>query len=119
MGAIRRNFSRLSQRRVSLLQQTQKAQSKAEKDEREASKRKRKNIDVRCQIWTGRLITLSVSPDDSMIDVSEKIRIKEGINPEQQNLLFNGLKLEMGATVDDYNIQEHATLFLTLRNVGG
>ena len=54
-----------------------------------------------------------------MMDVSEKIRIKEGINPDQQILLFNGMKLEMGATIDDYNIQEHATLFLTLRNVGG
>ena len=42
-----------------------------------------------------------------MIDVSEKIRIKEGINPDQQVLLFNGLKLEMGSTVEDYNIQEH------------
>jgi hypothetical protein len=71
------------------------------------------------QILTGRLITLSVSPDDTLEEVTEKIQMKEGISPDQQILLFNGRKLQLDATLDDYHIQEYATLFLTLRNRGG
>lgn len=68
---------------------------------------------------TGRQIALSVSPDDSIEHVMEKIKMKEGINPDQQNLLFNGLQLHPLDCVDDYHIQENMTVFLTLRNLGG
>jgi hypothetical protein len=74
---------------------------------------------VNVQNLTGRLITLSVSPDDTVEEVYEKIKMKEGINPDQQILLFNGRKLHEDATFDDYLIQEYATPFLTLRNCGG
>jgi hypothetical protein len=76
-------------------------------------------LQVNVQILTGRLITLSVSPDDTVEEVHEKIRMKEGINPDQQRLLFKGQKMLEDATIDDYLIQEYATLFLTLRNRGG
>jgi len=55
---------------------------------------------------------------DSLDDVCEKIRIKEGIHPDQQMLLLNGIKL-MDGTVEDLNIQEGAIVFLILRNRGG
>jgi hypothetical protein len=76
-------------------------------------------LQVNVQILTGRLITLSVSPDDTVEELHEKIRMKEGINPDQLILHFSGRKLHEDATIDDYLIQEHATLFLTLRNRGG
>ena len=68
---------------------------------------------------TGRWILLSVSPDDTVEDIQEKIQMKEGINPDQQLLLFCGHKLQLDDTVEDCYIQEHSTLFLTLRNRGG
>ena len=82
------------------------------------------DVDLHCfqvhvQIPTGRLITIGVSPDDTLEEVSYKIQMKEGIIPDQQLLLFKGIKLDMCDTVDDYNIQEGSTIFLTLRNRGG
>ena len=68
---------------------------------------------------TGRSFTLAVSPDDTLDEVSQKIKMKEGINPDQQVFLFNGITLQMDDTIDDYYIQEYATLFLRLRNIGG
>ena len=73
-------------------------------------------IDV--QIQSGRLITITVSPDDTLDDVREKIEMKEGISPDQQVLMLNGMKL-MDGNVEELGIIESATLFLTLRNWGG
>lgn len=73
-------------------------------------------VDV--QIQNGRLISIAVSPDDRVDDVKEKIKMKEGINPDQQILLFNGIKLIDG-TVEEIGVIDSATIFLTLRNRGG
>lgn len=59
-----------------------------------------------------------MSPDDSLDDVREKIKMKEGISPDQQVLMLNGIKL-LDGTVEELGIIESATLFLTLRNWGG
>lgn len=76
-------------------------------------------MEVFVQILTGRCISLSVSPDDTIEEVSDKIKMKEGINPDQQMLLFNGLRLHEDAKVDDYNIYDGSKLFLTVRGIGG
>jgi hypothetical protein len=75
-------------------------------------------LQVQVQILTGRRIHLLLDVQDSLDDVREKIRVKEGIHPDQQVLLFNGIKL-MDGTVEELSIQEGAVLFLTLRNRGG
>ena len=76
---------------------------------------------------------MSVSPDDTIEDVTQKIYIKEGINPDQQILFFNGKKLDSSdtyTTLNDYHITfspnndkkssiPTTTLFLTIRNLGG
>jgi hypothetical protein len=152
MGAPRRSTSRLSQRRVALLRNSEKQKKKEEHEKREAEKRKRKPIDVRfflswkrnthvqracsqdlfshtslffvcfqinVQLLTGRSITVSVSPDDTIEELTLKILAKEGINPDQQRLLYSGLRLHEDDTVDDCRIQEQSRLFLTLRLRGG
>jgi len=65
------------------------------------------------------LITITVDPDDTLDDVREKIKMKEGISPDQQVLMLNGIKLNDGVSVDELGIIESVTLFLTLRNWGG
>ena len=76
-------------------------------------------MDVLVQILSGRCITLSVSPDNTIDEVQEKIKMKEGINPDQQLLLFNGLRLYEDSSVGECNIQANSKLFLTVRGLGG
>jgi hypothetical protein len=73
---------------------------------------------IQVQILTGRRIHLLLDVQDSLDDIREKIRVKEGIHPDQQVLLFNGIKL-MDATVEELSIEDGAVLFLTLMNRGG
>jgi hypothetical protein len=69
----------------------------------------------------GKSITLSeVSYLDTIANIKFMIQDKEGIPPEQQTLIYMGIKLENHKTLRDYNrIQDCSTLHLCLRLRGG
>jgi Ubiquitin family len=54
---------------------------------------------------------------DKLHDIKKKIQSKEGIHPDQQILLLNGIRQD--GSVSNPHIYDGACLFLTLRNRGG
>ena len=61
---------------------------------------------------TGKKGTLDVFPSDSVEILKKKIYEKEGIAPDQQQLIFDDKQLKYGCSLSDYNIREGSALFL-------
>jgi hypothetical protein len=98
-----------------------KKQVQVERDRRFAKDEQEERIhfDLKVQIMSGRIVTVMVSPDDTIHAVSRKIEMKEGINPDQMIILFNGRILSFLDHIYDYDIRECSVLYLILKNVGG
>lgn len=64
-------------------------------------------------------LTIIVSKEDTVENLKLKIENREGISPDRQRIIYGGKQLEDGRTLEDYNITKDATLFLTIRLLGG
>lgn len=69
--------------------------------------------------FSGRSITMEVDPQDKVASIKAKLQDREGVQPEEQRLLFQGKQLEDEYTLDDYQIEKNSTVHLVIRVRGG
>jgi large subunit ribosomal protein L40e len=70
------------------------------------------NIQIFINI-SGQMITLDADESDTIESIKAKIQDKKSIPASEQNLFFNGIKLEEGRTLADYNISRESIIYLT------
>ena len=63
----------------------------------------------------GKTLIIVIDPLNTIGELKEKICDSEGIEPDQQRLIFEGKQLEDNKTLADYNIKRESTLKMILR----
>lgn len=68
---------------------------------------------------TGKTITVSAAPSDSIHFVKQQVQAKEGIRIEQQRLIFGGQQLQDNRTLTSYSVKKESTLHVVCTLRGG
>ena len=63
---------------------------------------------------TGKHYGFNFKPQDTVLDIKQKIHQREGIPPDQQRLVYEGIELEdgLGLTLSAYSIMNKSILHL-------
>jgi ubiquitin C len=80
-------------------------------------RRIRDTIQISITPLTGRTFALEVLASDTVKNIKRMVQNVEGIQSDQQRLIWAGKQLEDHHTLSDYNIQRESILHLVLRRV--
>ena len=73
-------------------------------------------IQIFVENLNGKKIVFEVDYFDTIENIKEKIRFKEGIFAYKYKLLFEGINLENNKTLKEYNINENSIIYLQYNN---
>jgi hypothetical protein len=76
-------------------------------------------FDIYIKTLTGKNILCNVNFSDTVLNIKKYIRNKEGINQDDQRLVYNGKQLDDDTYIHDYNIKEGTCIYLILTLRGG
>ena len=62
---------------------------------------------------------LDCQPESTVAELKGLVQEREGILPDQQQLILTGKQLEESRSISDYNIQKKSTIHMVLRLRGG
>ena len=74
----------------------------------------RAGMQIFVKTLSGKNITLETEPSESIVVIKQRIQDKEGLEPDQYNIMFAGKVLEDYKTLSDYNIQKESTLEIVM-----
>ena len=80
---------------------------------------KKKSYQIFIKTLNGKLLTIRVYPQMMIEDIKKQVFSKDMIPIEQQRLIYSGVQLQDGRTVQSYEIDKETTLHLVLRLRGG
>ncbi|KDQ12176.1 hypothetical protein BOTBODRAFT_146882 [Botryobasidium botryosum FD-172 SS1] len=63
----------------------------------------------------GKAITIDIGPNDTVLQLKQKVHEEVGRPPDQQRLIFSGQQLQDERLVSNYNIQQNSSIILVLR----
>ena len=75
----------------------------------------RKTFPIHIKSLTGKTVDINVAPFDNIEYIKSLYQDKEGVPPDQQRLIYNGVMLKDNKTIFDYKIEKESTLHLVLR----
>ncbi len=66
-----------------------------------------------------RKLVFDVNSSDTIEEIKNKIRDRNGIPLVEQNLIWAGKKLENNLTIQDYQIKKESKIWLVLKAISG
>lgn len=79
----------------------------------------RKTFPIHIKTLTGKTVDINVAPFDNIEYIKSLYQDQEGVPPDQQRLIYNGVMLKDNKTIFDYKIEKESTLHLVLKLRGG
>jgi hypothetical protein len=82
------------------------------RSKKSASSRSHGETKIFAKTLTGKVITLYVDLTESVDDIKSRIHDSEGVPPNRQRLVFDGVLLQDGKVLAEYEIEEKSTIHL-------
>jgi ubiquitin C-terminal hydrolase/ubiquitin len=73
------------------------------------------SLSIIIKMLNGKQIPLDIEPSDTILQVKNKLNIKEGLATDQQRLIYGGKQLDDILTISSYNIAAGQTVHLVMK----